>query len=162
MCMLCTVLFFLFLVLFFFFRKNQQMELQGSLQPHSCVCALSRMEDMKFRGEMPNKKTVQRSSAGRWFKRNDLQFTRNATEHTNIKPVPLTQLLKLLIPLFCIVWSWLFIHHGTGTAFGNFSCLCLGWAGGKKTYFFPSECNRDETGLNQLLQQATPLWQQSS
>lgn len=77
--MLCTVLFFLF----FSFRKNQQMELWGSphAEPHSCACALGRMEDTRSRGELPKKKAVQRSSAGRWWERNRLQFTRSYWAH---------------------------------------------------------------------------------
>lgn len=65
-----------------FFRKNQQMELQRSLHAEPHRCALSRMDKMRSRGELPNKKVVQRSSAGRWLERNHLQFTRSATEHT--------------------------------------------------------------------------------
>lgn len=67
----------------FSFRKNQQMELQGSphAEPHSCACALGRMEDTRSRGELPKKKAVQRSSAGRWWERNRLQFTRSYWAH---------------------------------------------------------------------------------
>lgn len=128
---------------FFLLGKINRWNCKGPHMQSHTACALGRMEDMRSRGGLPNKKAVQRSSAGRWWDRNHLQFTRSVTEHNTMKPVPLTQMLKLVMPSFCIKyegicliltihssWHW----HGIWQLFMLVSWLSW-W---RKTWFFPS------------------------